>query len=79
MFRVGETIVARALDWLGRPLIVIPATMLEDRPDLIVAHLPPGVRMQGYAGAECGPRRRVIVHWSGGYEGRSWQGSEQLI
>lgn len=80
MFRAGETVVVRALDWLGRPLIAIPATMVEDRPDLIVVHLPLGIRMQWFAGAEMGgPRGRSIVRWDGEHEERTWQGNELLI
>lgn len=80
MFRPGQPIVVRALDHLARPLIGIPVTVVEDRPDLVAVHLPIGIRMQWFADAELGgPRGRSILRWNGEHEERLWQGNELLI
>lgn len=79
-FRVGQAIVLRALDHLGQPLIGIPVTVVEDRPDLFAVHIPLGIRVQWHAGAELGgPRGRSIVRWDGRHEERDWHGNELLI
>lgn len=80
MFRSGEAIVLRALDHRYRPLIGLPATVVEDTPDLVVLHLPLGTRVQWYAGATMGgPRDRAILEWPGAHEERDWIGNELLI
>ena len=68
MFRPGEAIAVRALDPSGRPLIGLPATIVEDGPDLIAAYLAVGAPVLWPAGAELGgPRGRSIIRWDGKY------------
>ena len=79
-FRPGQPIVLRALDHLYRPLIGIPASVVEDGPDLVALHIRPGIRVQWYAGAEMGgPRGRGVLTWHGGHEERDWLGNELLV
>jgi len=80
MFRPGEAIALRALDPSGRPLIGLPATIVEDGPDLIAAYLAVGAPVLWPAGPELGgPRGRSIIRWNGTYRESPWQRSELLV
>src|SRR5437773_10307469 len=77
MFRPGEAIALRPLDPSGRPLIGLPATIVEDGPDLIAAYLAFGPPVLWPAGPELGgPRGRSIIRWDGKYRQSPWQRSE---